>query len=151
MRQPIATRAFHGAAKLKLPEYRSWKHMRSRCNSPTDKNYANYGGRGIKVCERWNRFENFFADMGQKPSKGHSIDRIENEGDYSPDNCRWARSLEQNNNRRDNHRVQTPWGVLSMEEAAKKLGMKYATLRFRLIEGKEIKKSMAAAGVSLLA
>lgn len=92
------SRQRHGASKL--PEYRTWINMRQRCNYSKGKDFKHYGARGIKVCERWDVFENFLKDMGPRPSKLHSIDRINNELGYSPDNCRWATMTDQNNNRR---------------------------------------------------
>lgn len=82
------------------PEYNSWTAMRQRCNNPNTNSYKNYGARGIKVCERWNTFAQFFADMGQKPSERHSLDRINVYGDYEPSNCRWATPEEQARNQR---------------------------------------------------
>lgn len=84
-------------------EYVAWDHMKRRCNNPKEKNYSNYGGRGIMVCERWNSFENFLKDMGLAPSHKHSIDRFpNNDGHYQPENCRWATKKEQENNKRTN-------------------------------------------------
>lgn len=97
----------HGYSKHRLaggenPKfYRTWSMMLDRCRNPRNKSYKYYGGRGIRVCERWHTFENFLADMGQRPSGQHSIDRINNDGDYEPDNCRWATQIEQRHNRRD--------------------------------------------------
>lgn len=90
----------HGQSNT--PTYRSWMRMRERCCRPGDKRYKDYGGRGIIVCDRWrNSFENFFADMGERPSSKHSIDRIDVNGNYEPGNCRWSTTVEQRHNRRD--------------------------------------------------
>lgn len=83
------------------PEYRIWTHMKGRCLNETDARYADYGGRGIIVCDRWvESFAAFLADMGPRPSKSHSIDRIDNDGGYEPSNCRWATDQEQSLNKR---------------------------------------------------
>lgn len=82
------------------PTYITWRNMRNRCRKPSNKDYPNYGGRGITVCARWlNSFENFILDMGPKPL-GMTIDRIENDGNYEPGNCKWSTSVEQSHNRR---------------------------------------------------
>lgn len=87
--------------KSKSSEWGIWNGMKQRCSNPNADNYSYYGGRGIKVCDRWfNSFENFLDDIGQRPSMKHSIDRINNDGNYEPSNCRWATKSEQRKNQR---------------------------------------------------
>lgn len=100
-REVVATHGMTGTLTFK-----SWESVKQRCLNPNAPDYPRYGGRGIKVCMRWqNSFENFLADMGERPSRDHSLDRIDTDGDYDPSNCRWATRSEQQSNKRPYRKV----------------------------------------------
>lgn len=112
----------------------AWCGMRRRCSNPSDKAYPSYGGRGITVCERWQSFENFLHDMGYRP-KGKSLGRIDNDKGYSPENCRWESSRQQNNNKRNNRHIEALGESLTLPEWARKTGLSVATIESRIARG----------------
>lgn len=123
-----------GRGVRKTPsEYTTWQNIKHRCNNPKNTKFANYGGRGIAVCERWaHSFEAFLADMGNKPSARHTIERINSDGNYEPANCRWATWTEQQRNRSTN-RVLTIGGTsMSVAEWAELRGIARGTVQRRL-------------------
>lgn len=110
--------------------------MRERCLDNNCRRYKDYGGRGIKICQRWDKYENFLAEMGRKPGPEYSIDRIDNNGNYEPKNCRWATNMQQRRNRRDAiQRIMHNGQPLCVPELAIALDIKYATLKDRLYRG----------------
>jgi hypothetical protein len=117
------------------PAYSSWKHMKTRCTNHKDRNYRLYGGRGVRLCERWLSFEKFWEDMGPTWLSGASIDRIDTNGDYAPENCRWATPLQQAGNRRTQRLINTPDGPMSVTEAAKLFGLTRNTIFARIRYG----------------
>ncbi|MEO1432514.1 MAG: hypothetical protein AAFV71_26275 [Cyanobacteria bacterium J06633_8] len=111
------------------PLYSTWNGMKDRCNNPSNPNYKNYGGRGIKVCDRWmNSFFHFVKDVGIKINKEYSLDRIDNNGNYAPTNCRWATSKQQSNNRRTNKQITFNGQTKNITEWAKQLNISVGTL-----------------------
>lgn len=114
------------------PLYNTWQKMHSRCSNQKDEAYLDYGGRGIKVCKRWNDFALFISDMGPKPSRLHSLDRIDNNKGYSRDNCRWADQKTQANNMRSNRRILFRGELRTITEVANELGITISTLFLRL-------------------
>jgi hypothetical protein len=114
--------------------WRSWVTIFARCESPSDSNYPLYGARGISVCERWRVFENFLADMGERPD-GMSLDRINSDGNYEPGNCRWATIKQQNRNRRNNVLLTFDGHTRCLAEWAELMKIRHDTLRSRLEAG----------------
>jgi len=117
------------------PEYQAWIDIKHRCFNPNHKRYSDYGGRGISMCDRWLNFENFLADMGSRPTAKHSLDRINNNGDYSLENCRWATKAEQANNRRSNRLITIEDVTLTIAQWAKKMGFGESVIWHRLKMG----------------
>jgi hypothetical protein len=116
------------------PEYKAWQQMFVRCYSPKSQSYANYGARGITVCESWHgSFETFFADMGPRPTPQHSLERIDNNQGYSPENCRWATMKEQSHNRRTNRLITHNGVTHTLSEWAESVGLSLQAFRQRLL------------------
>jgi hypothetical protein len=121
----------HGMTRT--PTYRSWLSMRSRCLNPRNARFKTHGARGITVCDRWRvSFEAFLADMGERPGLEYSLDRIDNDGPYSPENCRWATPCEQQRNRRSNRRITFQGRTATLAEWGELTGIRAATIATRL-------------------
>ncbi len=125
----------HGRSKIKDITYRSWQCMRDRCLNPNHKNYKHYGGRGISIDDSWNSFEVFLKDMGERPTKMHTLERINNSIGYSPSNCRWATKEEQANNTRRNVYLTYEGLTLSVSQWSRKLNLSRHTLTKRISLG----------------
>lgn len=121
----------HTSGRKFSPEYYSWSSMMTRCTNPKHAKYADYGGRGISVCARWMKFENFLADMGPRPA-GKTIERKESDGNYEPSNCIWATRQRQSNNTRRNTIIEHGGRQQTVSEWADEIGLPYNTLLARL-------------------
>lgn len=137
----------HGLSR-KIPEYRAWINMKSRCYNPATPGFDRYGGRGIAVCDRWrSSFADFFTDVGPRPSPNHSLDRWPNpDGDYEPNNVRWATREDQARNFADfNHMVTIDGRELTLVEAVEKTGLLYNTVLYRLKRGWPLDSALSLA------
>lgn len=133
----------HGQSRS--PEYRIWQAMKKRCSDPKDHAYPNYGGRGIKVCDRWQDFGAFYSDICPRPSKELTLDRIDNDGNYEPGNCRWATRKEQSANQRPKRlrQIVTVRGrTAPLLVLAHEAGIKVNTVRARLASNWSLEKAL---------
>jgi hypothetical protein len=125
------------------PEYTIWAAMIQRCNNPNNCNYENYGARGISVCKEWLRFERFISDMGERPSNKHSIDRLDNDGDYTPQNCEWRTAKQQRSNTSRNVFYTYGGETMTISQWAEKMRCNKNTLRERIVKlGWSIEKAI---------
>lgn len=137
LRKELSTK--HGHARSKT--YKIWVGLSNRCNNPNNTHFSRYGARGIKVCKRWNKFENFLLDMGERPA-GYSIDRINNNKGYSKNNCRWATPTEQGRNTSRNVNISWEGKIQCLTAWAKELKIKEFTLRGRIRRGWSIERAL---------
>jgi hypothetical protein len=146
---PTGTRTNTGNTKHGMrhtAEYRVWSHLKGRCYNPNDDKYPRYGARGIGVCGRWvGSFANFYADMGPRPSPTYQIERVDNDGDYSPENCRWATIREQQNNRSGNVRITYQGETHTIAEWTRAMGWPPYALYNRLRRGWPVGRALTQA------
>jgi hypothetical protein len=132
------------AGKLsRTATYNSWSMMKDRCLNKNNQNWDRYGGRGVKIADRWMNYRNFLADMGERP-KGMTIERVNNDGHYEPGNCRWATRLDQGRNRSTCRRITYNGRTLSLTEWAEAIGVNPRTLKSRLRIGWSVERAFAA-------
>jgi len=125
------SRFVHGDHKS--TEYKTWSRIKRRCLNKNDPDYIDYGGRGITICDRWMQsYKNFLDDMGRKPSKSHSIERVDVNAGYSPDNCKWATDLEQARNKRTSINIEFKGETKPLKEWCTILGLKYTIVYQRI-------------------
>ena len=132
-REKSKNHATHGLSKT--PIYQTWSRMCTRCDNPNVDRYKNYGGRGIRVCDRWKKFENFYSDMGDIPGPEYSLGRIDNNKDYCPENCRWETIEQQLNNTSRTIWIEHDGQRMSLSQWALKLGVPYSLLMNRYKAG----------------
>lgn len=140
LRKPGGMPLKHGAAKALRaghPLARTYLNIIQRCYNPKNPAYEHYGQRGIKVCDRWlQSFQHFSEDMGPRPSDEHSVDRINNDGPYSPENCKWATDLEQANNKRSNHRITWNGVTMTIRQWSRHFGINPWMVESRLLQAR---------------
>ncbi len=136
------TKHGHSSPKNRSPEYTAWNNMLARCNRPNHPQYPDYGGRGIKVCERWAAFGNFLIDVGVRPSSKHSIHRIDNDLGYIEGNVKWATQPEQQNCKRTNHQISFNGETQNLVQWATETGINYIALHYRLKRGWSVDKAL---------
>ena len=124
------------------PTYQVWCRMRGRCLSPTNPDYRYYGARGISICQRWESFALFLEDMGERPSLNHSIERIDNNGNYEPGNCRWATRAEQSRNTRRTVYLTHDGRTMCLEDWARETGLNRGTINSRLKLGFSVAEAL---------
>lgn len=132
----------HCATTARTPTYRSWHTMKQRALNPKDVNAKHYSERGITVCKRWLKFENFLKDMGERP-EGTNLERIDNDKGYSPSNCRWATQAEQMRNRRSNVFIEYQGKKQTVQEWSKELNIPFTTLRLRMKTGWPVERVLS--------
>ena len=144
------THFIHGEGHndVRTPEYSAYAEMKRRCFDEDRPGYKNYGGRGITVCERWlESYLNFLEDMGRRPTSRHSLDRIDTNKSYSPDNCRWATKKVQNNNRRSNRILEFRGEQKTLMEWSEITGIKRQAIEKRLVRGWDIERALTEIAV----
>jgi hypothetical protein len=124
------------------PLYKSWCHIKQRCGNPSDVAYENYGGRGITYSKDWESFQGFYDDMGSSWEAGLSIERIDNEGNYCKENCRWATRKDQNNNTRRNKYIAFNNITKTLSQWSEELNIKSSTIRMRLTKGWSVDEAL---------
>ena len=136
-----ATKHAHRRRTGSSRTYSTWQSMRGRCENPKHNAYSKYGNKGVTVCERWLKFENFLEDMGERPV-GKTLDRKENNKGYYPENCRWATNKEQGNNKTTNHLLTFQNKTQSIAQWAEEIGIKYHTINSRIKKGWSVERTL---------
>ena len=137
-----ASETFFKHGKKGTPEYSVWALMRDRCNNPNNKKFDYYGGKGVSVCERWDDFTLFLDDMGHRPSRLHTIDRIDSGGNYDPDNCKWSTRKEQVRNRSNTKMLTVDGATKPMAEWAEIYEIPYQVVNKRVWRGWDHKRAL---------
>lgn len=136
----VERKTTHGMSNTRI--YSIWEHIIQRCTNSKSDGYEHYGGRGITVCDSWKVFKNFYVDMGNPPSRYHSIDRVDNNGNYEPNNCIWADAFEQAVNRRNNRHYTLNGETKTVTEWAREYHTNYQTIDYRLNKGWTLEEAL---------